>query len=92
VDGLAGLDEAQPDAGALGPPEHRPAGTLGAVVENDRLRQAVALGELVEVAGQPCARDRHVDDPAGAEPAVIVDDVQDAEAPMVDEVTSRGVV
>jgi hypothetical protein len=79
LDGLSWLDEAQPDAGALRPFEHRPAGAFGAVVEDDLLRETELEPQFIEEPGHPCAGDRHVDDLARAEPAMVVDDVQHPE-------------
>lgn len=55
LDGLAWLDEAQADAGALRPFEHRPAGAFGSIVEDDLLRQAELEGEFVEEPGYSSA-------------------------------------
>jgi hypothetical protein len=60
-------------------------------MENDLLWQAKALGQLFEMAGDACAGDREIDDRPGAEPAVVVDDVENLEPALVRELVAHEV-
>ena len=86
--GLARFDEAQAHAGPLRLVEHGAAGSFGTVVEDDLLGQSVQQRQIVEIPRHPCAGDRDVDDLAGAEPAVVVDDVQHPEAAAVGQLVA----
>ena len=74
--GLSRLDESQTHAGPLGPVEHCLSGTFWAVVEDDLLGQPEPQDQVIKESRNPCIWDRHIDDLAEAEPAMVVDDVQ----------------
>jgi len=80
---LAGFNEPQGHTGPFGPFEHGTRGPLGAVVEDDLLWQAEAFAQIIKEPGEPSAGDRHIDDLTGAELAVIINDVENAEPPII---------
>ena len=80
---LARRDVVPLDLSLLLPGQDGVRGQLGAVVGDDHAGIAAALGDLVELAADPLAGERVVDDGCQALPAEVVDDAQDAEAPAV---------
>ena len=76
---LPGFDEVQRNTVRLRPFEDRLRGQLGTVVPNQALGKTPELGQVIEEAGEPFTGDRQIDELTGTFPAVVVDDVEDAE-------------
>ena len=76
---LPGFNEVQRNTVRLRPFEHRLRGQFGTVVHDQALGQTPELGQVIEEAGEPFAGDRQIDELTGTSPAVVVDDVEDAE-------------
>jgi hypothetical protein len=77
--------------GPLRPFEHSPTGAFEAVAQEDLLWQTELEGKFVEKPGHSCTRDRHVDDLARTEPAMIIDHVQHPEPPVIGELITHEV-
>jgi len=59
---LPGLNEVQPNTGILRPEEHGLAGERWAVVTDDRTRQTMVLGQIVQIPHDSRPENRHIDD------------------------------
>ena len=77
---LSGLDAVQFDAEPARPLEYRPRCQFGAVVQDWTPVHAAASGQLIEEPYESFAGGRQINDLSGTFAAVVVDDVEDAEA------------
>ena len=69
-------------AGPVLPVEHGPTGEFAAIVGNDRLGPTVEPGDPIKFPGNTGARDRGVSDQTKALACAVVDQHQNAEAPV----------
>lgn len=86
---LARLDEVQLHATATAPEKHCLTGQFGAVVGHQGLRHAALSAKLLQIAGQPDARDRGIDDLADTLAGVVIDNVEDPEPQTVGQLIAH---
>ena len=84
--GLARCDVVPLNVALLRPAQDRHAGQFSAVVADDRVRACHPLEDRrVELAPDPCARDRRIGDEAHALLAIVIDHREDPEPPPAGE-------